>query len=73
LVIPLDAAHLERIIQAKAALESARTRLDPQRWDLLYAPSYRILVDDILPDFESALYTQADMLVLGLPRLPVLE
>jgi site-specific recombinase XerD len=73
LVIPLDAAHLARILQAKAAFEDARLRLDPQRWTLLYAPSYRILVNEVLPDFAGALYEEAQSLIFGLPQLPVLE
>lgn len=73
LVIPLNAAHLARILQAKAALETARLQIDPRRWALLYAPSYRILVDEILPDFASGLYAEAQALILTLPQLPVIE
>jgi hypothetical protein len=73
LVIPLDAVHLARILQAKAAFEVARLRLDPQRWTLLYAPSYRILVEEILPDFGAGLYPQAQALIPMLPQLPVIE
>jgi len=73
LVIPLDSAHLARLLQAKAALESGRDRLDPKRWALLYAPSYRVLVDEILPDFAGTLYAEAHALVPALPQLPVLE
>jgi hypothetical protein len=72
-VIPLDSAHLARILQAKAALETARLQIDPRRWALLYAPSYRILVDEILPDFASGLYAEAQALILTLPQLPVIE
>ena len=73
LVIPIDAEHLARILQAKNALESARDRLDPHRWELLYAPSYRILIDDILPDFPATLYMAAENLIVMLPNLPTLE
>jgi hypothetical protein len=73
LVIPLDAVHLARILQAKAAFEVARLQLDPQRWILLYAPSYRILVEEILPDFASGLYPEAQALIPTLPQLPVIE
>jgi hypothetical protein len=72
-VIPPDAVHLARILQAKAALEIARLQLDPQRWALLYAPSYRVLVDEILPDFASGLYPEAQALIPTLPQLPVIE
>jgi len=73
LVIPLDAPHLARILQAKEALEGARLQLDPQRWAALYAPSYRILVDEILPDFPAGLYSEAQLLIVDLPKLPVIE
>lgn len=73
LVIPIDAPHLARILQAKEAFERSREQLDPQRWELLYAPSYRILVQDILPDFPEALQAPAAALAVNLPRLPALE
>jgi integrase len=73
LVIPIDAPHLARILQAKDAFERSREHLDPQRWELLYAPSYRILVQDILPDFPAALHAPAVVLATNLPRLPALE
>lgn len=73
LVIPIDAPHLARILQAKEAFERSREQLDPQRWELLYAPSYRILVQDILPDFPDALQAPAAALAANLPRLPALE
>lgn len=73
LVIPIDAPHLARILQAKEAFERSREQLDPQRWELLYAPSYRILVQDILPDFPDALQAPAAALAANLPHLPVLE
>lgn len=73
LVIPLDSEHLARLLQAKATLETGRERLDPKRWALLYAPSYRVLVDEILPDFAEVLYPEALALMPALPQLPVLE
>jgi hypothetical protein len=73
LVIPLDATHLARILQAIGALETARLTLDSARWDLIYAPSYRILVDDILPDFPGGLHEEARLIMAELPALPVLE
>jgi hypothetical protein len=73
LVIPIDAGHLARILQARTTLENARTRLDPRRWDLLYAPSHRVLTEDILPDFPAALYPEAETLIATLPHLPALE
>ncbi|MFP5432879.1 MAG: hypothetical protein ACLGIM_07135, partial [Alphaproteobacteria bacterium] len=73
LVIPLDAEHLARILQAIAALEEARRRIDPTRWALIYAESHRILTGDILPDFPGELHDAARAIMAGLPALPVLE
>jgi hypothetical protein len=73
LVIPLDAQHLARILQAIGALETARRTLDSARWELIYAPSYRILVNDILPDFPDGLRDEARRVMAELPTLPVLE
>lgn len=73
LVIPIDAEHLARILQAKCALESARERIAPDRWQLLYAPSHRILIEDILADFPADLYAAAESIIPTLPSLPDLE
>jgi hypothetical protein len=73
LVIPLDAEHLARILQAIETLEAARVTLDPARWALIYGPSHRILVDDILPDFPSDLHEAARVIMTTLPALAVLE
>jgi len=73
LVIPIDTQHLARILQAKRKLEYARVRIDPNRWQLLYAPSHRILTDDILPDFPAELYAAAERVIPTLPSLPDLE
>ncbi|RWK57576.1 hypothetical protein [Mesorhizobium sp.] len=73
LVIPLDAEHLARILQAIDALEAARLRLDPARWTLIYAESHRILTGDILPDFSDELHEVAPAIMATLPALPVLE
>jgi integrase len=73
LVIPIDAEHLARVLQAKRKLECARDRIDPHRWRLLYAPSHRILTDDILPDFPAELHTAAARMMPALPSLPDLE
>jgi hypothetical protein len=72
-VIPVDAEHLARVLQAKRQLEAARDRLNPARWELLYAPSYRILINDILPDFPNELGPLAQRLIPALPALPDLE
>jgi hypothetical protein len=73
LVIPIDAAHLARILQAKRKLEWARDRIDPHRWQLLYAQSHHILTEDILPDFPAELHAAAERIISSLPLLPDLE
>ena len=73
LVIPVDAEHLARVLHAKRHLEAARDRLEPARWELLYAPSHRILVNDVLPDFPDQLVPLAQRLISALPPLPDLE
>lgn len=73
LVIPIDAEHLARILQAKNELERARERIDPRRFELLYASSLRILTHDILPDFPQSLRMEAEQRISTLPILPALE
>ena len=73
LVIPIDPEHLARILAAIDRFEQARNRLDPQRWNLLYAPSWRILTQDILPDFPAAMHEAAHALANDMPALPELE
>jgi integrase len=73
LVIPIDVEHLARVLQAKRKLEWARDRIDPNRWQLLYAPSHRILTEDILPDFPADLHAAAERIIPALPSLPDLE
>jgi hypothetical protein len=73
LVIPVNADSLARLLAAKCRFEEARDRIDPARWQLLYAPSYRALVDDILPDFPPELAAVAEQQRAQLPLLPELE
>lgn len=73
LVIPIDADHLARVFLAIDRLEQAKDRLHPRRWEMLYAPSYRALTQDILPDFPDALRAEAAALAALMPPLPVLE
>ncbi len=65
--------NLARILAAVDRLEEARKRLDPKRWSLLYAPSWRILTQDILPDFPANMHEPARKLATGMPLLPELE
>ena len=64
---------MARILQAVDELERARERIDPRRFELLYAPSLRILVDHILPDFPQTLRGDAEQRMLALALLPALE
>lgn len=73
LVIPIDAEHLARVLAAVDRFEEARDRLDPRRWNLLYAPSWRILTQDILPDFPVELHEAARRIAASMPLLPELE
>lgn len=73
LVIPIDSQHLARILQVMRKLEAARGRLDADRWRLIYAPGYRILGEEILPDFPANLFEAAELMISALPPLPDLE
>lgn len=73
LVVPLDAEHLARILQARAHLEEARDRIDSQRWTLFYASSLRVLTDDLLPAFPAEMTAEAERVAATLPPLPELE
>lgn len=73
LVIPIDAEHLARVLQAKDELECARDRIDPRRFELLYASTLSILTHDILPSFPQSLHMEAERRVSTLPILPALE
>src|SRR5208282_4341531 len=58
------------IVGAKAATEDQAQR---DCFELLYAPSLRILTDDILPDFPHSLHAEAERWMSALPTLPALE
>lgn len=70
LVIPIDSRHLARILQVVRKLEIARDRLDAERWRSIYAPSYRILKAEILPDFPVEMHEEAERMIATLPPLP---
>lgn len=73
LVILLDVDHLARLLALRAALEAARERLDPPRWNALYSTSHRILVEQILPEFPVDLTSDAIALAASWAPLPDLE
>lgn len=70
LVIPIDSRHLARILQVMRKLEIARDQLDAERWRSIYAPSYRILKAEILPDFPVEMHEEAERMIATLPPLP---
>ena len=70
LVIPIDCRHLARVLQVLRKLEAARDRLDAERWRSIYAPGYRILKAEILPDFPVELHKEAERMIATLPPLP---
>jgi len=73
LIVPLDAGHYARVLQAERHLAAARDRIDPDRWRLFYAPGLRVIEQDLLPAFPIELRYEADALVDRLPKLPDLE
>lgn len=73
LVVPIDQGHLARVLAAIDRFEQARERLDPRRWNTLYALSWRILSQDILPDCPVEMHAAARRLAAGMPGLPELE
>lgn len=70
LVIPIDSRYLARILQVMRKLEIARDQLDAERWRSIYAPSYRILKAEILPDFPVEMHEEAERMIATLPPLP---
>ncbi|WP_202367951.1 hypothetical protein [Mesorhizobium sp. L-2-11] len=73
LIVPIDAAHLARVLSAIEQLHNARAQVDPRRWAMLYKPSHDLLVSEILPDFPAELHVPARAMMAGLPPLPALE
>jgi len=73
LIVPINADHLARIVQAIRHLKTARERIDPIRFSLFYAPSLQVLTQDLFPAFPPAMMPNAERLMLALPPLPDLE
>lgn len=73
LIVPLDAEHYARVLQAQRHLETARDQIDPERWRLFYAPSLRAIEQDLLPAFPESLLGEASALAEKLPILPDVE
>jgi hypothetical protein len=73
LIVPIDPDHLARIVQATMHLEAARERIDPIRFSLFYAPSLRVLTQDLLPAFPPEMMPDAERHIPALPPLPDLE
>jgi hypothetical protein len=73
LIVPVDAEHLARILQARDHLREAQDLIDPERWRLFYAPSLQVLEQDLLPVFAPELHLAAEQLLPSLPPLPDIE
>ena len=73
LVIPKTPESLARLLQAEATFRAAKERLDPERWQWLYARSYATLTQRILPEFPHDMMDSARQLKDALPPLPDLE
>ena len=73
LIVPVDAEHLARILQARDHLSEAQDLVDPERWRLFYAPSLQVLEQDLLPVFAPELHLAAARLLPSLPPLPDIE
>lgn len=73
LIVPLDAEHCARVLQAQRHLLESRDRIDAERWNLFYAPSLRALEQDLLSAFPVELRGEAEMLARLFPALPDIE
>ncbi|MBA4090275.1 MAG: site-specific integrase [Sphingobium sp.] len=73
LIVPLDAEHCARVLQAQRHLLESRDRIDADRWNMFYAPSLRVLEQDLLPAFPVEMLRGAEQQVHRLPTLPDIE
>ncbi|RIA46420.1 phage integrase family protein [Hephaestia caeni] len=73
LVVPIDVDRLARILQARDHLIASREDIDPTRWNLFYAPSLRVLEEDLLPGFPVSMHDEAVRRIPSLPPLADLE
>jgi hypothetical protein len=72
-VIPLEPDTLVRLIRMRDALAEARTRLAPDRWQLVYEPKLEILERDVLPRFSAAVHAAAVERLESTPPAPPIE
>jgi len=72
-VVTGDPACLARLLQAREHLRAASQHLHPARWEAVYAPSLRILEEDILTRFSARELAAATPLTAMLPPLPDLR
>lgn len=72
-VISPDPATLARLLQARDHLRSASSLIHPARWESIYAPQLRILVEDILPLFSISELAAAEAFKPQLRPLPELR
>lgn len=72
-VIASDARTLARLLQARDHLRAAAAYIHPARWEAIYAPSLRILEEDILTRFAGAELAEAEKHARDLTALPPLR
>jgi hypothetical protein len=72
-VITPNPSSLARLLQARDHLQQAAQTVHPARWEALYAPSLRILEQDLLPRFAAADLIAAEPLRARLQPLPELR
>ncbi len=72
-VISPEPAMLARLLQARDHLRSAASLIHPIRWQSIYAPQLRILVEDILPQFSIDELAAAEAFKSQLGPLPELR
>ena len=72
-VLLLDVETLSRLLQAKRHYLDYECRIDPLRWEVLYAPQLNIIDREILPRFDPELWEEAERLLKTLPPLPELR
>jgi hypothetical protein len=72
-VVTGDPTCLARLLQAREHLRGASHHLHPARWEAVYAPSLRILEEDILTRFSARELAAATPLTATLPPLPELR
>ena len=72
-ILLLDAETLSRLLQVKKHYLDYECRIDPLRWEALYAQQLNIIDREILTRFDPELWEEAERLSKTLPPLPELR